>query len=192
MVTFGSDSHKRTHTLVAVDENGRQLGERTVAATPSGHMEAVGWGRQWPERRWALENCRHLSRVLERDLLSAGEAVVQVSPKLMGMARRSGRELGKSDPLTRWRWPVRHCVNPIFRSRSWRARTVKSSCWWTTGRTWSESGLEYRIDCSGISMSWSQATKWEPVGCSEPLSWRRSAVTSKSTVGWWLKSLASW
>lgn len=99
MVTFGSDSHKRTHTLVAVDENGRQLGERTVAATPSGHMEAVGWGRQWPERRWALENCRHLSRVLERDLLSAGEAVVQVSPKLMGMARRSGRELGKSDPI---------------------------------------------------------------------------------------------
>jgi transposase len=99
MVTFGGDSHKRTHTLVAVDENGRQVGERTVAATPAGHMEALGWAGHWPERRWALENCRHLSRVLERDLLSAGEAVVQVSPKLMGSARRSGRELGKSDPI---------------------------------------------------------------------------------------------
>jgi len=99
MVTFGGDSHKRSHTLVVVDENGRQLGERTVAATPSGHMEALGWARQWPERRWALENCRHLSRVLERDLLTAGEAVVQVSPKLMGVARRTGRELGKSDPI---------------------------------------------------------------------------------------------
>jgi transposase len=99
MVTFGGDSHKRTHTVVAVDENGRQVGEVTVAATPAGHMEALGWGRQWPERRWALENCRHLSRVLERDLLSAGEAVVQVSPKLMGGARKSGRELGKSDPI---------------------------------------------------------------------------------------------
>jgi transposase len=99
MVTFGGDSHKRTHTLVVVDENGRQLGERTVAATPSGHMEALGWAGQWPERRWALENCRHLSRVFERELLSAGEAVVQVSPKLMGMARRTGRELGKSDPI---------------------------------------------------------------------------------------------
>jgi len=52
-----------------------------------------------PARRWALENCRHLSRVLERDLVSAGESVVQVSPKLMGSARRSGRELGKSDPI---------------------------------------------------------------------------------------------
>jgi transposase len=99
MVTFGGDSHKRTHTLVAVDENGRPVGERTVAATPTGHMEALSWARQWPERRWALENCRHLSRVLERDLLSAGEAVLKVSPKLMGNARRSGRELGKSDPI---------------------------------------------------------------------------------------------
>src|SRR5258708_27058961 len=76
-----------------------QLAERTVPATSSGHMEALDWARQWSERRWALENCRHLSRVLERDLLSAGEAVVQVSPKLMGVARRTGRELGKSDPI---------------------------------------------------------------------------------------------
>src|SRR5205809_5856771 len=99
MVTFGGDSHKRSHTLVVVDENGRQVGERTVAATPTGHREALAWAGLWPERRWALENCRHLSRVLERDLLSAGEAVVQVSPKLMGSARRSGRQLGKSDPI---------------------------------------------------------------------------------------------
>ncbi len=99
MVTFGGDSHKRTHTLVAVDENGRQVGECKVGATPAGHMEALVWARQWPHRRWALENVRHLSRVLERDLLNAGEGVVQVSPKLMGSARRSGRELGKSDPI---------------------------------------------------------------------------------------------
>jgi transposase len=99
MVTLGTDSHKQSHTLVAVDENGRQLGELRVAATPSGHMEALGWARQWRERRWAMENCRQLSRGLERDLLVAGEQVVQVSPKLMGTSRRSGRQLGKSDPI---------------------------------------------------------------------------------------------
>lgn len=99
MVTFASDSHKRTHTVVAVDENGRELGSRTVAASTEGHIEVMVWARQWPERRWALENCRHLSRRLERDLLSAGEAVVQVAPKLMGVLRRSGRPLGKSDPI---------------------------------------------------------------------------------------------
>lgn len=99
MVTLGSDSHKRSHTLVAVDENGRKLGERSVSATPVGHIEALGWVRQWPERRWALENCRQLSRAFERDLLAAGESVLQVSPKLMGKQRRSSREPGKSDPI---------------------------------------------------------------------------------------------
>ena len=44
MVTVGGDSHKLANTVVAVDENGRQLGETTVAATPTGHMEALGWG----------------------------------------------------------------------------------------------------------------------------------------------------
>lgn len=99
MVTLGGDSHKRSHTLVAVDANGRRLGELTVAASAAGHLEALAWGQQWPERRWALENCRHLSRALERDLVSAGEAVLQVSPRLMASARRWGREQGKSDPI---------------------------------------------------------------------------------------------
>jgi transposase len=99
MVTLGSDSHKRTHTVVAVDGNGRQLGSRTVQATSAGHLEALGWAEQWPQRRWALEDCRHLSRRLERDLLTAGEAVVRVPPKLMAGARQSARELGKSDPI---------------------------------------------------------------------------------------------
>ena len=99
MVTLGGDCHKRTHTLVAVDENGKELAHKTVPAVSAGHLEARRWASQWPERRWALENCRHVSRGLETDLLMAGEVVVQVSPKLMAGARRTGREWGKSDPI---------------------------------------------------------------------------------------------
>ncbi|MBJ7602324.1 MAG: transposase [Candidatus Dormibacteraeota bacterium] len=99
MVTLGSDSHKKTHTFVAVDGNGCQLDSRTVAATSAGHLQALRWAQQWPERRWALEDCRHLSRRLEADLLAAGEAVQRVPPKLMACARQGGRELGKSDPI---------------------------------------------------------------------------------------------
>ena len=100
MVTIGADLHKRWHTAVAVDEQGRRLAERTVRATPAGHLELLTWARErWPERRWALEDCRHLSRQLERDLLAAGAAVVRVSPRLMAGARRAGREPGKSDPI---------------------------------------------------------------------------------------------
>jgi transposase len=51
------------------------------------------------DRRWALEDVRHLSRRLEADLIKASEAVVRVPTRLMGAARRSGRERGKSDPI---------------------------------------------------------------------------------------------
>jgi len=99
MVVIGVDAHKRTHTLVALDEVGRKLGERTVAATSEGHFAAVRWAGQWPARRWALEDCRHLTRRLERDLLAAGERVVRVPTQLMAGARRGGRQRGKSDPI---------------------------------------------------------------------------------------------
>lgn len=99
MVIVGADLHKRSHTIVAVDEQGRRLAERTVPATPAGHLALLRWARDLGERRWALEDCRHLSRRLERDLLTAGESVVRVPPKLMAGARRSGREPGKSDPI---------------------------------------------------------------------------------------------
>jgi transposase len=66
MITIGVDSHKRTHTVVAVDENGRKLAEKTIATTPAGHLELVRWGRRWRERTWALEDCRlqHMAIVL--------------------------------------------------------------------------------------------------------------------------------
>lgn len=99
MIVIGIDSHKRTHTAVAADGTGRKLAERTVAATPAGHLELVRWAARFPDRRWAIEDCRHLSRRLSTDLLRAGEAVVRVPPKLMAGARRSNREPGKSDPI---------------------------------------------------------------------------------------------
>ncbi len=99
MVIIGADLHKRTHTAVAIDEAGRKLGHRTVAATPDGHLELLDWARTFGEHRWALEDCRHLSRGLEADLVRAGESVVRVPPRLMAGARRSGREPGKSDPI---------------------------------------------------------------------------------------------
>ena len=99
MIVIGVDSHKRTHTVVAADELGRKLAEKTVVATSAGHLELVRWSTRFTDHRWALEDCRHLSRRLSNDRLRAGEAVVRVPPKLMAGARRSAREYGKSDPI---------------------------------------------------------------------------------------------
>jgi transposase len=99
MIVIGVDSHKRTHTAVAADENGRKLAEKTVVAISTGHLELVRWAGRFSDHRWAIEDCRHLSRRLSTDLLRAGEGVVRVPPKLMAGARRSSREPGKSDPI---------------------------------------------------------------------------------------------
>jgi transposase len=101
MVVLGIDAHKRTHTVVAVDEVGRRLGMRVTQATSTAaHLDLVRWAGQFgPGRRWAVEDCRHLSRRLEADLLAAGEQIVRVPPKLMAHCRDFARTYGKSDPI---------------------------------------------------------------------------------------------
>lgn len=101
MITLGIDAHKRTHTVVAVDELGGQLGSKTTSATTTAdHLAVIRWADQFgAERCWAVEDCRHLSRRLERDMLAAGERIVRVPPKLMAHSRDSARTYGKSDPI---------------------------------------------------------------------------------------------
>jgi transposase len=97
MVVIGVDVHKHSLTAVAVDEAGRMLDERTVAAADG---ERLAWARRLgSERLWALEDCRQLTRWLERQLLERGEPLVRVPPKLMAPERRAGRARGKSDPI---------------------------------------------------------------------------------------------
>ncbi|GAA2078919.1 hypothetical protein GCM10009821_20440 [Aeromicrobium halocynthiae] len=101
MVVVGADVHKRTHTFVAVDQAGRELGHKTFDADSTGHRKAVAWARErfGTELLWAVEDCRHLSARLERDLLTAGQQVVRVPPKMMAEQRRIARTRGKSDPI---------------------------------------------------------------------------------------------
>ncbi len=99
MVVLGTDAHKQSHTVVAIDQGGAEIASVTVAATPEGHLRLVKWAARWEQRRWAIEDCRALSRRLEANLLTVGELVVRVPPKLMAGARRSARTRGKSDPI---------------------------------------------------------------------------------------------
>jgi transposase len=101
MIVVGADTHKRSHTLAAVDAlSGQARGERTVVVTRRAFGELLGWARGLDEERvWAIEDCRHVSGGLERFLLARGERIVRVAPRLMAGARRSARERGKSDAI---------------------------------------------------------------------------------------------
>ena len=101
MIVIGTDTHKRSHALCAVDEGtGRVRGSREIKADEAGHQAAVRWARGLDEERvWAIEDCRQVSRRLEQALLAAGERVIRVPPKMMGASRRGERERGKSDQI---------------------------------------------------------------------------------------------
>jgi transposase len=97
MIVIGLDVHKQSVTAVAVDEAGRPLSEKVI---PVGSDELLDWAAAFDgERLWAVEDCRQLTRWLERQLLGVGEDVVRVPPKLTVPERRAGRTRGKSDPI---------------------------------------------------------------------------------------------
>jgi transposase len=101
VITIGIDPHKRSHAAAAVNPaTGELCDQLTVASDEAGHERLIEWARALgPERLFALEDCRHVSGRLERELLARGERVIRVPPKLMAGARRSQREFGKSDPI---------------------------------------------------------------------------------------------
>src|SRR5262245_17997089 len=97
MIVIGLDVHKHSVTAVAVDAAGRPLDERLIQV---GGAELLDWAAGLdPERLWAVEDCRQLTRWLERQLLGVGEQLVRVPPKLTVPERRAGRTRGKSDPI---------------------------------------------------------------------------------------------
>ena len=97
MIVIGLDVHKQSVTAVAVDEAGRRLGEKVAIV---GSDELLGWAAAHGDQRLcAVEDCRQLTRWLERLLLAAGEELVRVPPKLTVPERRAGRTRGKSDPI---------------------------------------------------------------------------------------------
>lgn len=100
MVVLGVDPHKKNHTAVAVDDNGRQLGVKTIRADEQGHLRLLKWaaGFEGP-RTWGVEDGRHVATRLLRHLVAAGEDVRPVPPHLMARQRVSERTRGKSDPI---------------------------------------------------------------------------------------------
>ena len=94
MIVIGVDVHKHSMSAVAVDEVGRQLD----CVETSDAAELVAWSMRVSRRRlWALEDCRHVTRGLERALQQHRQRLVRVPPRLTAPERRRGRTRGKSD-----------------------------------------------------------------------------------------------
>ena len=95
---FGVDTHKRVHVVVVLDEQGRQVGARTVPNSPEGWTAALAWAReqQQQHRRWGVENSGSLGKGFAQFLLAQGaSAVHEVRPQRTAQCR--GRTQDKPD-----------------------------------------------------------------------------------------------
>ena len=86
-VLIGVDPHKASVAIAAVDEALGELVERAAFPQNRDGLRALErWAKQFPERRWAVENAGGLGRHLAMRL-AAGESVVDVPPKLSARVR---------------------------------------------------------------------------------------------------------
>ena len=81
-VMIGIDPHKRSHTAVALDSGNKILGQLRVTADRRQIDRLLAFATPWPQRVWTVENANGLGRLLSRQLLDAGETVVDVPAKL--------------------------------------------------------------------------------------------------------------
>src|ERR671916_3285102 len=87
-VLIGVDPHKASLAVAAVEEATGELLERASFPQDRTGLSALErWAKQFPERRWAMENARGLGRHLAGRLAATGEAVVDVPPKLSARVR---------------------------------------------------------------------------------------------------------
>jgi transposase len=98
-VMIGIDPHKASHTAVAIGGAEEPLGELRVRACAAQAERLLAWAVAWPERAWAVEGAGGLGHLLAQQLLSAGERVLDVQPKLGARVRLlAAGNVNKNDP----------------------------------------------------------------------------------------------
>jgi transposase len=98
-VMIGVDPHKASHTAVAISAAEEPLGELRVRACAAQAERLLAWAAAWSQRAWAIEGAGGLGHLLARQLLSAGERVLDVPPKLGARVRLlAAGDVNKNDP----------------------------------------------------------------------------------------------
>ena len=91
-VAIGVDTHKRTHTAVALDRVGVQVASCEVEATSAGYARLLAWASELGEPAFALEGTGSYGAGLASLLVAVGLPVCEVE-----RPRRRERRRGKND-----------------------------------------------------------------------------------------------
>ncbi len=98
-VMIGVDPHKASHTAAAIGRAGEPLGDIQVRAAASQAEQLLAWAAAWPDRAWAVEGASGLGHLLAQQLVTAGELVLDVQPKVAARVRLlASGNTNKNDP----------------------------------------------------------------------------------------------
>jgi transposase len=99
VVMIGVDPHRASHTAAAIGPAEELLGQVRIQASESQAEQLISWAADWPERVWAVEGAAGLGSLLARQLVAAGEHVLDVQPKLAARVRLlAAGNTNKTDP----------------------------------------------------------------------------------------------
>ena len=99
-VVIGMDPHKRSATIEVMTADETIVGGGRFGTDRDGYAAMRRYGRQWPDRVWAIEGCAGIGKHIAVRLLADGEEVVDVPPKLSARARVFATGQGRKTDAT--------------------------------------------------------------------------------------------
>src|SRR4051794_3655106 len=94
------DPHKRSATIEVMTGEEAVQGAGRFGTDRDGYAAMLRYGRQWPERVWAIEGCAGIGKHIANRLLADGEQVVDVPPKLSARTRVFATGQGRKTDAT--------------------------------------------------------------------------------------------
>ena len=92
-IVVGIDTHKHTHTAVALNALGARLGAMTVPVSRDGYRRIETWARAFgPVRAFGIEGTGSYGAGLSRALREAGHRVLEVNRPDRSARRRHGKD----------------------------------------------------------------------------------------------------
>jgi transposase len=99
-VVIGMDPHKRSATIEVMTAEEAIRGGGRFATDRTGYAAMKTYAKQWPNRVWAIEGCAGIGRHIANRLVTDGEQVVDVPPKLSARARVFATGQGRKTDAT--------------------------------------------------------------------------------------------
>ena len=92
-VVIGIDTHKQTHTAVALSALGAHLGTITISVSREGYQRLEAWARAFgPVRAFGIEGTGSYGAGLARNLQAGGYRVLEVNRPDRSARRRKGKD----------------------------------------------------------------------------------------------------